>query len=164
MAVGFRMGTVRVGPVDTAPVPANTAPTQGTGAYRTRKAAVITQNCGLLETCGASFPRSSKKYLHGISHTATYFSTSEHEWSLFLFLDLTAESKSSICNILWRPQDPRQRYARTEAGESRLRVKWSRWRPCEKTHSTAVEVAVIINSLQHWTQRKTSHNSPGILK
>jgi len=98
--LGFRTGTVRVGPVDTAPVPANTTPAQGTGAYRTRKAAVITQNRGLLETRSASFPRSSKKYLHGISHTATYFSTSEHEWSLFLFLDLTAESKSSICNIL----------------------------------------------------------------
>jgi hypothetical protein len=86
--LGFRMGTVRVGPVNTAPVPTNTAPAQGTGAYHTHKAAVITQNRGLLETCGASFPRSSKKYLHGISHTATYFSTSEHEWSLFLFLDL----------------------------------------------------------------------------
>jgi hypothetical protein len=44
---------------------------------------------------------------------------------------------------LWRHHEPRHKAARIEEPVSELRVKGRRWRPCEKTRSTAVEDARI---------------------
>jgi hypothetical protein len=41
LRLGFRTGTVRVGLNNTAPVPADTAPTPGRGTHRTRTPAVL---------------------------------------------------------------------------------------------------------------------------
>jgi hypothetical protein len=44
--LGFRTGTVRVGPDDTAPTPLDTAPLQGWGTHRTRFFKVLMLNRG----------------------------------------------------------------------------------------------------------------------
>jgi len=67
-----------------------------THQHHTHMQTVWQKTCGLSRTCSVFISRSQDCYVECI---------------LFLFLDLTAVSKSSNCNIPCWPQEPRHRYA-----------------------------------------------------
>ena len=74
---------------------------------------------------------------------SNYSTSSTSDDSHFLLeFSRTAARRSSMKIRSWRPQEPRQRNARREEARSRFRVNDRSWRPCEKTRSTAVDVAV----------------------
>jgi hypothetical protein len=49
--VGFRTGTVRVRPANTAPIPTNTIPAKGMGTNHNRITMVFIITCGVIHTC-----------------------------------------------------------------------------------------------------------------
>src|SRR6266481_5543785 len=59
----------------------------------------------------------------------------------FLLLHLMASRMSPVSTKFFRHQLPRHSSERIEPPERRLRVNSNNCRPCEKTHSTAVDVA-----------------------
>jgi hypothetical protein len=73
-----------------------------------------------------------------------YYSTinmSKDSLSLFEFPLTAARTSSKKMRSFW-PQEPRQRKARMDEAESPLQVNERSWRPCEKTSSTAIDVAI----------------------
>ena len=67
---------------------------------------------------------------------------SESNSSCFLFeFAFTADMTSSNMTRSLQPQEPRQRNTQLDEGERQLQVNDKSWWPCEKTCSTAVDVA-----------------------
>jgi hypothetical protein len=137
--LGFDTGNPRVGFFRTVPEPAYTVPATGTGTNRTANHTVLYETRGITDTRGYFAKPMTNSILKPQN---TYSTTSTSETSLFLFeLAFTAARTSSKKTRSWRPQEPRQRKARMDEAWSRLRVNDRSWRPCEKTRSTAVDVA-----------------------
>jgi hypothetical protein len=78
-----------------------------------------------------------------------------------LLFSATAITTSSKLTRPLRAHEPKQRKARIEDGERLLRVNGRRWRPCENTRSTEVDVAEVVISRRRHVN--TLH-LPGMLK
>ena len=118
----FATGIPRVGICHTVTVPSDTAPVQGKGRNRTLIYAVSYETRGIMNTHGYIVMQTTKTLLMSMPHV--YYSIiSISDNSLFLFeFPFTAARTSSNKMRSFRPQEPRQRKARMDEAESRLRV------------------------------------------
>src|SRR5882724_8473387 len=82
----------------------------------------------------------SKIITNGLYSNYSTISMSD-ESLLLLELDLTLASISSKKIRSFQPQEPMQRKVQTDEARSQLQVNERSWQPCEKTCSTAVDVA-----------------------
>jgi hypothetical protein len=140
------MGIPQVGFSHTAPEPADTIPEAGTGTNRTVNHTGIHETRGVVYTRRCFVSQVTKTILESVKHVYKHYSmilTSNE--SLFLLEPAFTASRTSSNRIRsWRPQEPRQRKAQMDEAWSQLRVNERSWRPCEKTRSTAVDVAMKI--------------------
>ena len=138
----FATGIPRVGICHTITIPSDTAPVQGKGRNWTLIYAVSYETHGIMNTCGYIVMQITKTLLVSMPHV--YYSIiSMSDDSLLLFeLPFRATRTSSNKMRSFHPQEPRQRKAQMDKAESQLWVNERSWQPCEKTHSTAIDVAI----------------------